>query len=183
MGGNQQGKAQVGYGNLGQPLKEKPKIIQQDRQMANGFLQVVNHVILPGPIPSQAPSEAPSEAPTDSPTDSKNGKEACENRGFTEEECLTIGCCEWTGGIFTTGNDVCLSSVGTSKCSDPGEDTDTDTDTDTAIAVAIAATEAESSTTETPTSATAESPTAEAVFTPAPSRPPTPEPTAKAVFT
>jgi len=69
--GNQLGKFQVGNG---QPINRKPEITSEIR-IANGFIQVVDNVIIPGDVPqpsqpSQSPSESPSVSPSESSTES-----------------------------------------------------------------------------------------------------------------
>merc|ERR1712183_476104 len=41
----------------------------------------------------------------------KNGEEVCEGHGFTETECMAIGCCQW--------DDACHSNVGRGECMPP----------------------------------------------------------------
>ena len=39
----------------------------------------------------------------------RNGEQVCENRGFSETECLAIGCCQWD-------DNQCFSAVGDGPC-------------------------------------------------------------------
>jgi len=39
----------------------------------------------------------------------QNGEDACEGRGFNQQQCLAVGCCQWD-------NDMCWSNVGTKDC-------------------------------------------------------------------
>jgi len=52
---------------------------------------------------------------TGNAADDENGEEACENKGFNEDECYDVGCCEWD-------EDQCWSSVGTGECSHDHDD-------------------------------------------------------------
>ena len=37
-----------------------------------------------------------------------SGEKMCQNKGYDQNQCLDVGCCNW--------NDGCYSSVGTGKC-------------------------------------------------------------------
>ena len=43
----------------------------------------------------------------------QNGEEACEGRGFNQQQCLDVGCCYWEEGGADAG---CWSGVGQDSC-------------------------------------------------------------------
>ena len=46
----------------------------------------------------------------------QNGEEACEGRGFNQQQCLDVGCCYWEEGGADAG---CWSGVGQDSCVNP----------------------------------------------------------------
>jgi len=75
----------------------------------------------PTPIPTKAPQPSPTPVPmTPKPppgSDDLNGEEACENNGFTNNECKNVGndnsCCVWDIG-------ECWSTIGRDPCPGTG---------------------------------------------------------------
>jgi len=43
-----------------------------------------------------------------------NGEEVCENKGYAEAKCLSLGCCQWDPTTDDVG--ACWSGVGDSAC-------------------------------------------------------------------
>jgi len=79
----------------------------------------------PTPSPPAPPTPSPPGDDDDDDDDGLNGEEACENKGFSQNECAAVGCCQWDDG-------ECWSAVGTDTCegSGPGDDDDDDDDDD-----------------------------------------------------
>ncbi len=87
----------------------------------------------PAPVtaPVQTPAPVPPTAPPPTPPTGGelNGEEACENRGYTQPQCLEVGdgrCCQWDDGECWSriGQNVCVTAptptppVPSTSCSD-----------------------------------------------------------------
>ena len=72
-------------------------------------------LVMPGwNVPaSYLPSEGP--ACTNGTAHQGNGEEVCEMHGYSESECLAIGCCQWDP-TTDNGAGACWSAVGRDPC-------------------------------------------------------------------
>lgn len=98
-----------------------PRIIQKDVKACNGYIQVVEDVLLPGMFcePTSAPSQSPTDSPTDSPSDSPTNsptKLSCDDprslKSIAEVACTEPNLTTLCDALTATTIDVALDSDG-----------------------------------------------------------------------